>query len=274
MIKHLLLFCSLSCMITYANAQSFSENFSGGVPLGWLQTPASTWTAHSTFGVASSPCIYTEDQSTTGTVTNVIQTGSISMSGSVSLNFMAALTKNNFICPNIVAYFNTGSGKQFIARWGSGFSSNTTYTVNDAFDPTPPLDAANVNWFNCIHNFTPVATTMTLIIEAEMVNGGYVLLDDINLNGKPINPVGIVLQNKHPQIQIYPNPVCDKLTIESDEGVEVSLTDLSGRTLSLQLHQITTKHYNTDVSHLSNGFYLIKVVSSNGEVRTKKLLKE
>ncbi|HRH65750.1 MAG TPA: T9SS type A sorting domain-containing protein [Bacteroidia bacterium] len=66
-------------------------------------------------------------------------------------------------------------------------------------------------------------------------------------------------------ISIYPNPVKDKLYIqstESDLGHQLAIRDLSGRTL--QTRKIDTNIFSMDVSTFPNGIYLITL--SNGKV--------
>lgn len=72
-------------------------------------------------------------------------------------------------------------------------------------------------------------------------------------------------------VLLYPNPASHIVTIQSNEGTiitSISLYDISGK----QVHGELSKNNNTlNVSHLSDGMYLLNIVSENGAV-TKKLI--
>ena len=80
--------------------------------------------------------------------------------------------------------------------------------------------------------------------------------------------VGIVEPHDCASLQIYPNPVNDKLKITNYEGGEVTIYDITGRTL-MSLRILESPETAIDVSHLPSGIYFIKI----GE-KTAKFVKE
>jgi hypothetical protein len=213
--------------------------------------------------------VITEELNTV-TVTNVLKTNTINLSGIVNptVTFKGATTKNNFIAPNISLYYEAGTTKNFVARWGSGFSANTTYTITDSFDPSPPLDAQNVNWITCTHTLAPVPSVINLIFEAEMVNGGYVLLDDITVSGKISNPVSIVEEtNLNWDLRIHPNPATNELFIEGS-AEEMLIIDTQG--VIRKICCMSETGMRLDISDFERGIYAI----SNGSGKWIKVVFE
>ena len=67
-----------------------------------------------------------------------------------------------------------------------------------------------------------------------------------------------------PEVNIYPNPVNDALTIEGDDVREVTIYSVTGRAV---LHKNVRRHETTmDVSSLVPGTYVVTVSSGNGVV--------
>lgn len=66
---------------------------------------------------------------------------------------------------------------------------------------------------------------------------------------------------------IYPNPVANTLNVEADGLQEVSILDLNGRVMT------TTKSSVIDMSKLSAGIYMVRVITENGTA-TEKIVKE
>lgn len=71
-------------------------------------------------------------------------------------------------------------------------------------------------------------------------------------------------------IKIYPNPATTRVTIAIAEGespVEISIVDVSGRTV----HQSTDSSTTIDVSHFARGAYFVRVATNEG-VSVRKLV--
>jgi hypothetical protein len=71
-------------------------------------------------------------------------------------------------------------------------------------------------------------------------------------------------------IEIYPNPVSDKLTIKdpNNEILALRLFDINGHQISLNRNM-----YQMNLSELPDGVYVLKIQLNNGSVITKKILR-
>ena len=77
-------------------------------------------------------------------------------------------------------------------------------------------------------------------------------------------------------LMIYPNPVSNLLTIANPKQLvlkNVTLYDITGRLINTVTIDSTTEEKTIDVSHLSNGIYMITISGEQGTL-TKKLVKK
>jgi hypothetical protein len=88
----------------------------------------------------------------------------------------------------------------------------------------------------------------------------------------PKTITGVRNIQKENQIHIFPNPVQNSLHIQSSSVMEqVSIYDISGSIL--QTFEVFETLKVLDISHLSNGIYLVKVKTEEGEV-IQKIVKQ
>ena len=87
---------------------------------------------------------------------------------------------------------------------------------------------------------------------------------------EPCSPLTATLAPQAAQLQLYPNPTTDYLTVEAPAGTyELSIRDLSGR---MVLHTVLRGTQNqVDVRHLTKGMY-VATVQGNATVKTIRLL--
>ena len=80
----------------------------------------------------------------------------------------------------------------------------------------------------------------------------------------------LAVQNVAPhRMDIYPNPVRDRLNIRAEEGVKaVYLYNAVGQRVAQQDNTNTI-----NVESLPNGIYLLEVIFQNGEVAKQKIIK-
>lgn len=84
--------------------------------------------------------------------------------------------------------------------------------------------------------------------------------------------ISSVEQNVFANQSIYPNPFSDFITISNPETVEtIIFTNITGQVVS-ELSSFENGQINT--SELANGFYLMVLVSENGDRLVKKVLKQ
>jgi len=138
----------------------------------------------------------------------------------------------------------------------------------------------NVSWqssapavASVVDGLVTAITKGTAIITVTTEDGGYTAQCVVIVE----NGSGIVSTSLNNQISIYPNPVKDKLKIESGDlqsGTKlkinsVEITDLAGRIIVN--YSLLIVNY-IDVSTLPQGMYLLKIYTDKGVV-TKKFVK-
>jgi hypothetical protein len=73
-------------------------------------------------------------------------------------------------------------------------------------------------------------------------------------------------------LNIHPNPVNDRLYIETENDIEnITIFDIFGR--QQQLSNSSHQHSVIDVSNLTSGIYFIKINTNNGEI-VKRFVKK
>lgn len=95
---------------------------------------------------------------------------------------------------------------------------------------------------------------------------GSAFFDEITIQHSTLNITDVAVA----MFKIYPNPTKDILNLEgADNILDYAIYDLTGK----QLKATQTPNNNVDVSHLSQGVYLIQLNTENGTV-SKKFIKE
>ena len=77
--------------------------------------------------------------------------------------------------------------------------------------------------------------------------------------------------NKEFNMEVFPNPVSNIITIKTGRNSVIEITNLQGQIL--KKYKSTDKNTTIDVSDLSNGIYLIKATSEKG-ILARKFMKE
>lgn len=269
------IFCLLVLCSRNGKSQLLNENFNANLPAGWIQSPASSWSLQPNFGISASSCILTENiDSAPGTRT--ISTMPLNLSGvtNLTVTFQVASIKNNFLNPDLVLYYDNGSGPQFLARWGAGFNPNTTYTlVGNGADYAPPLDAQNVYWEACSHTLAAVSgTAVRFIFVADLYNGGYVLLDDVLITGMISTDMGLSPNGPESAPWLFPNPAPGKQLGLKLEGIrQLQLTDGLGRSYSPAAIYTSGSIQQLDLSNLPAGIYYLNAITEDKSTFTARI---
>jgi hypothetical protein len=73
------------------------------------------------------------------------------------------------------------------------------------------------------------------------------------------------------KLNIYPNPFNTIINFEPEEEIdEIALINILGKQVLVQKQPIET----VNLGHLPNGFYLLKVTTTKGEITTQKIIKQ
>jgi hypothetical protein len=273
-----IVFIVVTLLITVpGKGQVLNENFNSGIPAGWTQNPAASWTLHPTFGGTSGSCIIAEEIGS-NTLTAYMKTSLLNLSSVVNptVHFKAAITKNNFLHGNIALFFDEGTGPQFVARWGSGFTPNTTYTVpEDGVDYVAPLDAVNIFWHSYSQTISPTNNFVSLIFAAEFVNGGYILFDSIVVAGTTSTLTTGIKETNDPAISIFPNPfVNGKASIRVEHFKEIEFYNQWGQRVPLRIDRKNEILFELDASAISPGIYYLAIKTTDDTAIRKKVIIE
>jgi hypothetical protein len=134
--------------------------------------------------------------------------------------------------------------------------SPAQYDANDPEKGTRPVQSyQNTQW-----------------IPLTVLNRPYVL--EIGApSGNPDDPTSIIDVPATQTLEVYPNPVKDKLFIESDGTIQkVELVDLTGKNVFSR--KINASETSINTAHLSKGYYILKVTNKNNLSETHKISKQ
>jgi hypothetical protein len=270
-ISAILLFAFLA---TTSKAQLFADNFNSGFSASWfIQVPPDCWQIQQNFGTGGSDCAMAQD-SGSGSYNCALWSDPVLLNGAntLTLSFRGAVVRNNFLAPAITVYY-TNSGQSaniMVGRWGPSNWSSLTDTIDEGADFNPPLDSNNVEWASCTATFAPSSNTIALYFYGDFSNGGYVLLDDIQLTGLPSNPVS--LNNVHlEQPTVYPNPATGFIELGGlHKSSMIRLTNASGSVVSER--QAGERSIRISTYGLAPGIYLLSIEQEGAEMWHKVVI--
>ena len=205
---------------------------------------------------------------------NVSHDGSCSMLSASFINFVGAITPDNWaISPKInlpseSASLEWWSGGVYFLYYNEYYSVLVSTTDNDTASFTHLIySGENESEEFTRHTFSlDQFAGQSIYIAFRHHNSTelyWLAIDDVTVSGT--GHVGIDALNTA-NVDFYPNPVDDKLYI-SEEVANVNVTDINGRTV------ITANDTRVvDMSKLSNGVYFVRVVSDKGTA-IKKVVK-
>ncbi|OWP62776.1 hypothetical protein CDA63_12770 [Hymenobacter amundsenii] len=166
---------------------------------------------------------------------------------------------------SLVSFSAKVNGSQVALRWETASELN-----NKQFEVERSRDGRSFTTIltRAGQGTTSAGTTYNEV-DRQPLNGlGYYRLKQVDRDGKTTysTPVAVNLL-KAGEINMYPNPVSDQLTITvggaPTEGTVVTVTDLTGRVLSTQKLRADGK---LDMSTLRTGIYLVTVGEGNTKV--------
>jgi hypothetical protein len=149
-------------------------------------------------------------------------------------------------------------------------TSSTTITANEI--------GATYQWIDCSNGNTNIPGETNTNFTAT-TNGDYAVIVTMNScsdtsSCETISSVSVSENNLSDQFRIYPNPVKDQLTIESDiTDLKITLADITGKNQPIEINKINSKTSTLSFSELPSGIYFI-TLSSNNNTITKKVIKQ
>ncbi len=201
---------------------------------------------------------------------------SVDLSSSVAsntvLSFRYAYRKQNSLNNEYLRVFVSGDcGETWSLKKVIPGSVLSPIVATMSWAPSSIADWTTVH----MTNLTPAMMTSSFRYKFEFQSneGNNIYLDDINIyNGLPsdelvgVNELGFIMND----VQLYPNPSDEetfvRFQLDTPQNVEIILTDLSGKTISVkQINGSTGDNLvMLDVSDIAEGSYCIKIQNKNG----------
>lgn len=262
-------------MCAYLAEAQINEPFNDAVPSDWGEWSDSfiSWEHNTDFGNQAAGCVMISNTGATGSKTR-LETPFVDLSIYLNpeIDFSVALIKNNFLAPSVALLYDIGGGWVMLEQWNGDGDNNP---IDSSFNPDPTLSQENVNWVDLSYDLVGLAnqTNIRFAIQAEITNGGWVLVDDINMTNDGLNNLS-VSEQANAEISIYPNPTNGLTFIQADPLYysKFILSELSGKNIREQeIHQSETL---INVGGLSKGVYFVSLYKGDVLKVTKKIIIE
>jgi hypothetical protein len=85
------------------------------------------------------------------------------------------------------------------------------------------------------------------------------------------SPIRIMGNQNDLELSIYPNPTFDNMNIENRSGTAIIFLNLVDMTGKVMLTEFNTNEKPIDVSNLSNGLYVLRIIFDNGVTNSYKI---
>jgi len=141
------------------------------------------------------------------------------------------------------------------------------------------VDLCLIQWSNLNANFNSGVECLTILNDEVYFGGAFT-----QINGIPVNfickytiPVGINDHISSTQIDIYPNPANEIITItglkaNGNKRLVMKLNDMTGRTILTQPLNTDNEKKEINISSLSSGSYILSIESDGINVQNKKVM--
>ena len=91
----------------------------------------------------------------------------------------------------------------------------------------------------------------------------------------PVDTVGIPDETGKASVSVYPNPTCDRTTINSAEPlISARVTDMAGRSEEVKFDAVDGNGYSLDLTTRPQGAYFLTLTTASGHRHTVKLIKQ
>lgn len=250
-------------------SQVINEGFEGGIPWTWTQSTEDpiSWIDSEILGVDESGAAivnFDEAWSHTGSVKLETPFQDLTNYTDVTITFDCAIVRNNFLAPSISLWYDIGEGWEFLTNWGEFEDFENIIMPSNDYDP--PLDYENINWVTGVSydlsEFSEVPS-IRFALSADFSNGGYITLDNLNINGELTN---LSIDTEEEVLNLYPNPSTGILWFEKNQIQinELKIYDVSGKIINNLTLVDQGNLVMVDLSQHEKGTYLFSVVKSNG----------
>jgi hypothetical protein len=187
-----------------------------------------------------------------------------------SLNFLKQ-TYEEFSTPTNFSYSLSAAQKSYKLTFGTyHVVAVGNFALEEAtMQVTFPVTGTWHDYFGK-STFNVTSETMNITLQP----GEYRLFSTRQFQYPKIERVDTDELAKGLNIELFPNPVENQLTIMG-EGIErIEIFNLNGRSLSTIPANKNNRQWDVDVSSLRRGLYFLKLISETGSVKTEKFIKE
>lgn len=266
----------MGCLLRLgAQTQIINVNFDTGLPSGWTQQPAGSWTLNGSFGQPGNCVVAEEVGSFTSAPAWISPTLQLGAYTNYSVSFKLAVTKNNFMNPEFTLGYTTGAGTQSLAVWAEWFSSTATYTITGDENYTYPLEAQNVTWQICTHTISSISSGAgSFVFRGDIINGGWVLIDSIVVKGIPTSTVNTGFQThsfQESEPALFPNPASGMVYVKTTPQDRVAIKDISGKEL-FRTGEIEKSVTGLNLQGFEPGIYLVEILHHDDSRSNYKLI--
>lgn len=168
---------------------------------------------------------------------------------------------------------STNCGKTWQTRYNkAGADLATVGTSNSAFTPS-----SQSQWQEIVINLSSFASSNNVLIKFEATSdgGNNLYIDDINITG----PVGIEEAISENDFSVFPNPtnniVYVNFTLNTEEHVQLSINDITGKQVKIILNSKLNKGAHTFVINKNElnalGIYFLNLKTTNSNIVRKIL---
>jgi len=151
---------------------------------------------------------------------------------------------------------------------GGSISGWAIFTYMFASVLSPGQQYATIDLYSPWTDTPPTGTYYPTLLLEEHYQGQFYIIDYLNFPSVTHNcSVGIEENEENDAVVLYPNPVEDQLTIETEQGVSSSAVELytmEGRLVRQQ--SLIQEKMEIDISDLGEGIYTAKVITARGAV--------
>jgi hypothetical protein len=235
------------------------EDFETGIPANWTQWSGEgiQWIDNSTLGTNDSGCAIADFGSSSEEGSTWLQTPfmNLSLLANPEITLSAAEHANNFAAPEFSLWYDIGNG------W---VEINTGWKIiSNGGALLYPNGHSAVVWNDLTYDLSSLSseTNIRFSFGAYFPNGGWVLLDNVNIHGTG-STTSIESQKLDKNITLYPNPAIDYLNVQtgSISPIQLSIYSIDGKKLkTIEQPSIGEggNDYRIDLNELNSGVYML-----------------
>lgn len=183
------------------------------------------------------------------------------------------LVKMSSVLPTTIVNYEArvANGKQILNTWQLANEENvSTYRIqrsNDGknFETVGSVAANGLQQYSYADNLAAFNTASVVF---------YYMLEVEYKDGEKVYSAikKITIDFKQATLRVYPNPAVSKVTVECSNAKEIVIVDCNGRVINKQV--IDSLNSNTTFINyqLLRGVYFVRAITSNGSIKTEKLI--